>query len=128
MQFRLRTSGKSQELLLELKNATKITPNILSRYAIALSIRKQETLEDLEYDVSGLEFNRHVLTGNYDATFKALISQREERELTDEEYFPHYLKLHLERGIRMLKAEYDYAGNTEKFLINLMNYAEGGTL
>ncbi|BES64346.1 hypothetical protein SANA_07850 [Gottschalkiaceae bacterium SANA] len=128
MQFRLRTSGKAQELLLELKNATKITPNILSRYAIALSVKQQKPLEELEYDVSGLEFNRHVLTGNFDATFKSLISQREERELTDEEYFPHYIKLHLERGIRMLKAEYDYAGNTEKFLINLMNYAEGGTL
>ena len=128
MQFRLRTSGEAQEILLELKNATKITPNILSRYAVALSLKQEEPLNVIEYDVAGLEFNRHVLTGNYDSTFKALISQYENRELTDEEYFPTNLKLHLERGIRLLKSEYNYAGNTEKFLINLMNYAKGGTL
>jgi DNA sulfur modification protein DndE len=120
--FRLKTSKATQEILLELKEKTNITPNILARIAIALSLKNPTPLKDIEYDSSGLELPRHVLTGKYDAIFKALIVQYEGRELTDEEYFPKYVKLHLERGAKMLLNEYKYAGNYEKFILNLMNF------
>jgi len=120
--FRLKTSKATMDILLDLKNKTNITPNILARLAIALSLKNQNPLEDIAHDSMGLEFSRAVLTGKYDLLFKALIIRYEGRELTDEEYFPKYIKLHLERGAKMLMNEYKYAGNYEKFIINLANY------
>lgn len=122
MNFRLKTSKATMDILLDLKNKTNITPNILARLAIALSLKNQNPLEDIAYDSMGLEFSRAVLTGKYDLLFKALIIRYEGRELTDEEYFPKYIKLHLERGAKMLMNEYKYAGNYERFMISLANY------
>lgn len=128
MNFRLRTSKQAQDILLDLKDKTNITPNILSRYAVSLSLLEPEPLTRFNYKTDGLEFNRHVLTGKYDAVFKALITQYEGRELSDEEYYPDYLKAHIERGISLLNSEYNYAGNYEKFILNLINYTPGGNI
>lgn len=128
MNFKLKTSKKTQDILLELKSKTNVTPNILSRYAIALSLLQPEHLTKFNYKSDGLEFNRHILTGKYDAVFKSLIIQKEGKEINDEEYFPYYIKAHLERGIRLLNSEYDYAGNYEKFILSLINYSPGGNI
>jgi len=128
MNFKLKTSKKTQDILLDLKSKTNITPNILSRYAVSLSLLEPEPLTKFNYASDGFEFNRHVVTGKYDAVFKALITQYEGRELSDEEYFPDYLKAHIERGIRILNSEYDYAGNYEKFILSLIDYTPGGNI
>lgn len=127
MNFRLKTSVKCQKTLEELKQRTNITPNILCRYAIGLSIL-EETPVDLYKvkDTNGQEFNRQVLTGQYDSVFKALIIQNAGHPLTDEDYFPTYIKAHIERGVELLKNNYDLAGNREKFLINLARTQNGG--
>lgn len=126
--FKLKTSKEARDILLDLKSKTKTTPNILSRYAISLSLLEPESLKKFNYNTDGFEFNRHVLTGKYDSIFKALIIQYEGRELTDEEYFPEYIKAHLERGIRILNSEYQYTGNYEKFILNLLTYTPGGNI
>lgn len=125
MQFRLRTSGKTANIIKELQGKTNITPNILVRLAISVSLLDPEQIDPtpLENPV-GLEFNRHTLTGSYDVIYKVLISQHAGRYLTDEEYFPVYFNRHLERGIPKLKNEFDYAGNTEKFLVALSELSE----
>ncbi|SNS20428.1 DNA sulfur modification protein DndE [Anaerovirgula multivorans] len=128
MRFSLKTSDEAQRILLEMKDITNITPNILSRYAISLSLAQPEPVSKFNYNTRGLEFNRHILTGKYDVVFKALISHKLQKELTDEEYYPDYIKAHLERGIRLLHAEYKYAGNVENFLVNLSNYKFGGNM
>lgn len=120
MNFTLRTSKYAKETLNQLHSATGITPNILARYAVSLSIRNSildKNVEPILQDFSdGLPFNRSTLTGEYDYIFKALISQVAEKEITDEEYFPGYFSAHLERGIRSLAGEYKSAGNSERFL------------
>lgn len=120
MQFRLRTSGKTANIIKELQGKTNITPNILARLSISISLLDPGQIDPtpLENPV-GLEFNRHTLTGSYDVIYKVLISQHAGRYLTDEEYFPVYFNRHLERGVSKLKNEFDYAGNTEKFLVAL---------
>jgi DNA sulfur modification protein DndE len=121
MNFRLRTSKQSEEKLKNLQSTTNLTPNILVRLAISLSLKvKSMPSEDLA-NTNGLEFNRNTLTGEYDYIFKALITQHAEREVTDEEYFPSLFNLHLERGVSLLDSEYKHAGNYEKFIINLMS-------
>lgn len=121
MNFRLKTSKYAAEQLNQLKTVTNLTPNVLARIAVGLSLRDIHLNVDAILDTNGLEFNRHTLTGEYDFTFKALIAQHLEKEITDEEFFPKLFNLHLERGIRLLSNEYKYGGNVENLLINLIN-------
>ncbi len=127
MIFRLKTSAKCQRTLADLQSRTNITPNILCRYAISLSVL-QDTPVDINKvkDSTGQEFNRQILTGRYDSIFKAIITQKEGRPLDDEEYFPTYIKAHMERGVELLKNNYDLTGNKDKFLINLARTQDGG--
>jgi len=120
MQFRLRTSAKTANILKDLQARTKLTPNVLARLAISLSLLDPSSVDDLEADNQvGFEINRQTLTGSYDVVYKVLISQHAGRALTDDEYFPDHIKKHMDRGVLKLKNHYDYAGNTEKFLVSL---------
>lgn len=129
MNYRLKTSKNAEEILLELKNklGTTITPNILSRLAVGLSLRlenmsKVEIEKKLkDYDTNGLEFQRPILTGENEIAFKVLMEQYCSSHLTDNEFFPKHFKFHLERGISLLKSEMELASNIETFVNSLMN-------
>jgi DNA sulfur modification protein DndE len=120
MNFRLKTSKFTGEKLKQLQSTTNLTPNILVRIAIGLSLQQKGTPEVTLSDNNGLEFNRNTLTGEYDYIFKALITQHTNREINEEEYFPELFNAHLERGVRLLANEYQHAGNAEKLMINLL--------
>jgi len=120
MNFRLNTSKATAERLKNLQATTRLTPNILARYAVILSLKEPQPILTTVKDKSGLEIPRNVLTGPYDYLFKVLIAQHENREITDEEYFPGLFNNHLERGSILLQNEYNYAGNYEKMVINLL--------
>lgn len=119
MNFRLKTSASAKEKLLSLQAATGFTWNILSRLAVSLSLKDPSMPAPVE-DTTGLEIHRNAMTGENDYVFKALIRQHAMQNISDEEYFPNLFNAHLERGISILENEYKYAGNYEKFLLNLL--------
>ncbi|MFC0015085.1 MULTISPECIES: DNA sulfur modification protein DndE [Allobacillus] len=120
MNFRLRTSSETGEKLKSLQASTKLTPNILSRLAVSLSLKIEEEPQNEINDTSGLEFNRNTLTGEYDYVYKALVTQHMKKEISDEEFFPDLFNAHLERGISLLENEYRHAGNADRFVSNLL--------
>ena len=121
MNFNLRTSKYAAECLKQLHSATNITPNILIRFAVSLSLRNPDAVEVVPKEFSdGLTLHRSTVTGNYDFVYFALIAQHCQREITDQEYFPGLFSAHLERGIRLLNSEYKSAGNSERFFKSLM--------
>jgi len=121
MNYRLKTSRNAKEKLLDLKSSLNITPNILSRYAIALALKQSKLIiEDESFDSNGLEFRRDVLLGDYDPIFKGLFIQKY-GSLSDTEYFPDLIKKHIEVGINLLHSEYKYAGNKNKFIKTLLD-------
>lgn len=130
MNYRITTSEYTKERLLTMKESTNITPNILSRYGIALSLKNPNPIDlsILNNTNKGLEFNRNVITSKYDQLYKALISQKENRFLSDEEYFEKYLLAHIERGVAELYSVFQMAGNTEKFITRLIQYEYGRDL
>ena len=130
MNYRITTSEYTKDRLLTMKDATNITPNILSRYGIAISLKNPDPIDlsIIENNSKGFEFNRNVITSKYDQLYKALISQKENRYLNDEEYFEKYLLAHIERGVAELYSEYQMAGNTEKFIRRLVDYGHGRDL
>jgi DNA sulfur modification protein DndE len=121
MNFRLKTSNTTADRLKLLQNATGLTPNILARFSVVLSLKELHPINPVIRDVAGQEFNRPTLTGNYDFIFKALITQHEGREVSDEEYFPGLFNAHLELGSRLFENEYKYAGNYQKLIFNFLD-------
>lgn len=119
MNFRIKTSKNTGEILKTLQSSTGLTWNILSRIAVGLSLRLPKTPEMVQ-DKNGVDIHRNAMTGEYDYVYKALIRQHSKRNFTDEEYFPDYFNAHLERGIKLLENEYRHAGNYDKLLNNLL--------
>lgn len=127
MIFRLKTSKSTENIINDMKNKFFITPNILLRIAVSLSLKnKKETKvfikeEVSKLDSSGIEFQRHTLIGDNEIFYKIMMEQFCEESLSDEEFFPIHFKYHLENGIKLLKSEIEFAPNFEIFLKNLSN-------
>lgn len=119
MNFRLKTSKETGEILKSLQNSTGLTWNVLSRIAVAYSL-KDPTQPPAVPDTSGVEIHRNTMTGDYDYVYKALIRQHAKQHVLEEEYFPDLFNRHIERGIRMLEGEYRLFGNYDKLLSNLL--------
>lgn len=85
---------------------------------------KEGSLMSLELftDSQGRELNRQTVTGEYDTIYKCLIELTEGRHLTDDEFFPQYIKGHLDRGANLLDREHKYS---KEFLVHLAAVDEG---
>lgn len=122
MGFRLKTSKKTKELFERLSNSSSLKPYALCKIAIALSLNENENIDNYQAtDLNGLELQRSTVTGEYDIIYKSLIEMNLNRSITEDEYFPHYIKLHIDRGTEILARRYQYAGNSlEKFLLSIL--------
>jgi DNA sulfur modification protein DndE len=116
MIFRLRTSKQTEEIFQELESRTRLRPYTLVTHAIAWSLRENTSVADFESDSEGLDLNRQTITGDYDVYFKVLIEQLEGRKLLEEEYFPFYVKAHIDRGALILQNLYNHAGSLERYI------------
>lgn len=122
MVFKLRTSKQTMLIFEELGNSLHLQPFALCKLAIALSLRNPKALvaDDFNKNTDGLELNRQTITGEYDDIFKALIISHAGENLTDDIYFPKYLKAHIDRGAQYLNTEFKYSnGNFYQHLISL---------
>lgn len=109
MTNKLHTSLKTQEIFSSLGQSLSLQPFILSKLAIALSIRKGALApSDFETDNNGLELSRQVIFGDHDLLFRSLIVKNEGRALREEDYFPDLVKAHLDRGAKLLEGEKRY--------------------
>lgn len=122
MGFRLKTSKKTKEIFEEVGKSSNLKPFALSKIAVAFSLREKTNIDQYKNDdANGLELQRSTVTGEYDAIFKALIEVDLNRNITDDEYYPYYMKLHMDRGAELLLNQYKYSGgNLEKFLNNAL--------
>ncbi len=123
---RLKTSKKTDQYLEELHSVLGLTTKAaIARIAIGLSLNSNNNpLVDSRFngtDQTGFEFQRQTLFGEYDALYKALITESLGEVLTDEEFFPRAVYCHLEQGIYLLVAEYKHHGNRSKLYTYLLN-------
>ena len=110
MAFKLKTSQQTEEIFNRIEASEKLPWPTLMRLALSLSIRQGSLMElELYTDNLGKELNRPTITGDSDSIYKCLIALQEGRHLTDEEYFPTYVKAHLDRGARLLEQEKNYS-------------------
>ena len=85
---------------------------------MALSLRLKKPLEESDFRTNtlGRELNRQTITGDADAVYKCLMELCAGKHLTDEEFFPMYVKAHIDRGAILLEREQKYSSN---FLVHL---------
>lgn len=109
MTNKLHTSLKTQEIFSSLGQSLSLQPFILSKLAIALSIRKGALApSDFETDNNGLELSRQVIFGDHDLLFRSLIVKNEGRAIREDDFFPDLVKAHLDRGAKLLEDEKRY--------------------
>jgi len=125
MIFKLRTSNKTAGIFENIGMSTNLQPFALSKIAIALSIFCDKELEENDFntDNDGLELNRQTITGDHDNLFRAVIIYGCRHSISEEEYFPKYLKAHLDRGAKLLDQEFRY--NSKNFFNHLCELNEG---
>ena len=94
MQFRLKTSKKTEEIFSMISQREHLQPFALSKIAIALAIRENYNTfsDEASTDSNGLELNRQTITSDNDILFKLLIQLNEKRHIEEEEYFPGIVK------------------------------------
>lgn len=124
MIFKLKTSEKTAEIFKEVERRTHLKPYILVKHAIAWSLREGTPIEGYRSDTNGLELNRQTITGEYDAYFKVLVEQAAGRQLTESEYFPQYLKAHIDRGALILDSKFRHAGNLDRYILESLGVGD----
>lgn len=126
MGFRLKTSKRTKEIFEEIGKSSNIKPFALSKISVSLSLKESTSIREYENnDMNGLELQRSTVTGEFDALFKALIEVGLKQSITDDEYYPYYMKLHMDRGADLLYNLYKYSGgNLEKFLKNTLKQGD----
>lgn len=116
MIFRLKTSKETENILKELEGRTRLKPYTLVKHAIAWSVKENVSVQDYKTDSEGLDLNRQTITGDYDIYFKVMIEEVENKFLSDEEYFPTYVKAHIDRGAVILLNMYNHAGSIDNYV------------
>lgn len=120
MTNKLHTAKQTQEIFNSLGQSLGLQPYILSKLAIALSIRKGDIEpDDYKTDNEGLELSRQTIFGDHDLLFKALIINRENRSINEEEFFPGVVKAYLDRGAKLLEDEKRYSKDFYNHLCRL---------
>lgn len=120
---RLKTSKEAKERLERLNNYLKLSNNaIILRFALAKSISCENNIEEdkdaIVNDNYGFEISRQTLFNENETLFKILMNCLNDN---DEKFFPYLANKHIERGLKLLEREYKFAGNKDKFIINLIN-------
>lgn len=120
MAVKLHTSSQTQAIFSTLGSTLGLQPYVLSKLAIALSIRSGQLCDnDFKTNNDGIELSRQTIFGDHDLIFKALIINNEGVSLTEDKYFPSYVKAHIDRGALLLENEKRYSKDFYNHLCNL---------
>jgi DNA sulfur modification protein DndE len=100
---KIKISEDLTQKLRTLKSRTGLTPNILCRIGICLSLREPGCPPNPDADENGMEFNRYTLTGEYDTLFLSLLKEKNLQEgvRNDESTTKTFIN-HIYRGVFLL--------------------------
>ena len=123
MAFKLKTSQKASEIFDRIEGSENLPCYTLVKLAIALSLRTNVPIKDSDFhtNTKGRELNRQTITGDADAVYKCLMELYSHKHLTDEEFFPMYVKAHIDRGAVLLDQEQRYSSDLLSHLSDIDN-------
>ena len=124
MIFRLKTSKQTQEIFEKLERRTNYKPYTLVKHAIAWSVAEKTSVEDFKSDSNGLDLNRQTITGDNEEYFKTMFELIEGRFIEEDEFFPKYVKAHIDRGSKLLLDMYNHAGSVDKYILHVLGVGD----
>ena len=124
MIFRLKTSKQTQEIFEELERRTNYKPYTLVKHAIAWSVAEKTSVKDFKSDSNGLDLNRQTITGDNEEYFKTMFELIEGRFLEEDEFFPKYVKAHIDRGSKLLLDMYNHASSVDKYILHVLGVGD----
>lgn len=124
MIFKLKTSRQTQEIFSEIERSAHLKPYTLVKHAIAWSLKDGIPADKFNFDSNGLELNRQTIMGEFDGYFKVLMEQVEGRHLTDEEFFPTFVKAHIDRGAIILESRFKHARNMDQYVLQTLGVGD----
>ena len=96
-------SAENTQKVRTLKGRTGLTPNILCRFALSLSLRDPGVPDPTAFPNDGMEFNRYTLFGPHEVILLALLRQRCVQDGLDPELdLQGQLHAHINRGVGIL--------------------------
>ena len=96
-------SADNTQKVRTLKGRTGLTPNILCRFALSLSLRDPGVPDPAAFPNDGMEFNRYTLLGPHEVILLALLRQRCVQDgLDPDSDLPEQLHAHINRGVSIL--------------------------
>lgn len=121
MQFRLRTSKRTEEIFNTISQRDHLQPFALVKISIALALNAGFNASNTSYndDSDGLDLNRQTITGDNDLLFKAMIDLNEGYYIEEEEYFPSIIKQYIDYGAVLLEQEMKYSRDIYSHLVSL---------
>lgn len=117
---KVRLTKDASNRLRFLAGKTGLTPNLLCRFGLCLSLTEPTVPNPKDFLEEEREFNRYTLLGEFDATYMALLKQRCHEDGIDRSQLADQFRAHLNRGIILL----------QRRVRNISDLAElvGGTL
>lgn len=104
---RFKTTKAALEFLERLTRTTGIRRNVWSRGALGWSLSLEDLPDEKEQlDSDGMEHTRQMIFGEDEPTLLALLRQRYQGQLSDER-LRTLVKVHVERGLRLLRDQYE---------------------
>ena len=115
----MKTAKRTMEIFRDIDAREHLKPFALAKISIALAIRKHYKYCGEKTDSLGLELDLDTITGKNRLLYRKLIEANEEKRLTDEEFFPTYIKAYLDYGAELLSQEYKYTNDIYSHLVEL---------
>jgi DNA sulfur modification protein DndE len=100
---KVRLTKDASNRLRFLAGKTGLTPNLLCRVGLCLSLEEPKSPDPSEFPEEEREFNRYTLLGEYDALFIALLRERLHRDNIGIDNIDGHFRAHLNRGIVLLQ-------------------------
>ena len=117
----VKISSKSQNLLGRLKARTDLTPNLMARFAICLSIKEKSVPRYEEYDKDGSILEPTILFGEYEQLYLGLMKNRLKKDGLPETELNEMTRCHLNRGVIALSSRIDNLGDFYDLVVEERN-------
>ena len=105
---RLHITKTASDNLIYLKGKTKLTPNVLARISLSLSLARGAEAPSLDFPLNGLEFNSTTLFGEYTNLYYHALLQATPNA-TEDEIIP-LIAFHIENGANYLRGVKSISG------------------
>ena len=113
---RIKLSAKSLNQLGRLKARTGLTPNLLARFALCLSLKEKSAPITSQYDKEGNDIEPAVLFGEYESLYLGLMKNRLKKDKLSDSELNEMTRCHINRGVASLARRIQNLGDFHELI------------